>query len=95
MTALPPSNFGHDPTPPTDEAGRRRWLLDRLDWLRTEHPAAFATLVIRWPSLATAEPAVDLSGSLDALASALAHVEAVAGVPFPHVEPASPVDSSN
>ena len=95
MTAHPLSDGGHDPTPPADEAGRRRWLLDRLDWLRTEHPAAFTMLVSKWPSLATVEPAVDLSGSLDALASALAHVEAVAGVPFPDVEPASPVDPSN
>jgi hypothetical protein len=91
MTARPLS----DVTPPDDSSGRRQWLLARLKWLKTGHPAAFEMLVSKWPSLATVEPAVNLSGSLDALASALAHVEAVAGVPFPDVEPANPVEPAN
>ena len=91
MTARPLS----DVTPPDDSSGRRQWLLARLNWLKTGHPAAFEMLVSKWPSLATVEPAVNLSGSLDALASTIARVEALCDVPFPHVEPASPVDSSN
>ena len=71
--------------PKPDLAETRRALADRLTWLRSDHPEVFQILASNWPSL----------GSLDALATTLAHVEAVAGVPFPHVEPASPVESAN
>lgn len=62
----------------------RSHILRRLDWLRTNHPAALETLAACWPAgVPTLKQSTEHTETqLDAIAEAMNHVEATHRLPF-------------